>query len=216
MGNTIVEKDAPASSFGLVGRYVLFENPTMNEDLRSRLLTVIPKLRDAREEFYQVAYGQHTDQVLGPPATEQQVRALEREIGYELPPSYRQLLLLHDGWKELQGDADLLSIEQRKDKDLMRRIQSLQELKQELEEPYNPKNLLIVGGADSTYVAYLDYDTRRPDGEMDVVEYGYEEGELARHPDMVAYLKSQYDDMRALIKEEKGADAGPDADDEAD
>jgi hypothetical protein len=32
---------------------------------------------------------------------------------------------------------------------------------------------------------------------------------------MVEYLKSEYEDVRELIKSEKGADAGPDEDPEA-
>jgi hypothetical protein len=185
----------------------------MKADIRTQLSKLIPKLYDAREEFYQVAFGQHARQQLGNPCTEQQVKALERKLHYTLPPSYRALLLLHDGWKGFQGDADLLSLAQRSDQGIVRRIQSLQRVMREDEEqeqPYNPDNLLIVGGNDSTYVVYLDVDARRPDGEMDVVEYGYEEGELARHPDMVAFLKSQYDDIQDQIKDEKGADADAD------
>jgi SMI1 / KNR4 family (SUKH-1) len=188
----------------------------MKADVRTQLSKLIPKLYDAREEFYQVAFGQHARQQLGNPCTEQQVKALERKLRYTLPPSYRELLLLHDGWKGFQGDADLLSLAQRSDKGIVRRIQSLKEVMRDLEEPYNPDNLLIVGGNDSTYVVYLDLDTRRPDGEMDVVEYGYEEGELARHPDMVAFLQSQYDDIQDSIKDEKGADADEDEDEDED
>jgi len=182
----------------------------MKASIRTRLSKLIPKLRDAREEYYQVAFGRHADQLLGNPSTEQQVKAFEQQWGYTLPPIYRELLLLHDGWRGFQGDADLLSIAQHHDKGIISRVQSLQELMRDEKQPYNPDNLLIVGGRDSSYVVYLDLDTRRPDGEMDVVEYGYEEGELARHPDMVAFLKSQYDDIRDLIKDEKGADADAD------
>jgi hypothetical protein len=184
-------------------------------DIRQRLETLIAKVHDAREEFYQVAYGQSADQVLGPPASEQQIQEFERKLGYSLPPSYRHLLLLHDGWTGLEGDADLLSLAQRSDKGILRRIEKFKKMMGEGEDPYNPENLLVVGGADTTYVVYLDIDARRPDGEMDVVEYTYEEGELARHRDMVEYLKSEYEDVRELIKSEKGADAGPDEDPEA-
>ncbi|TPI42923.1 SMI1/KNR4 family protein [Mesorhizobium sp. B3-1-9] len=183
---------------------------TMAKDIRARLQALVSKLYQAREEFYQVAFGQSADQVLGPPASEQQLQALERSLGYALPPSYREMLLLHDGWIALEDEADLLSLAQRHEEEIRDRVKSFKKMMREGEDPYNPDNLLIVGGADTTFVVYLDIDTRRADGEMDVVEYTYEEGELARHKDMAAYLKSNYDEVREWIKDEKGADAGPD------
>jgi len=77
-------------------------------DIRQRLETLIAKVHDAREEFYQVAYGQSADQVLGPPASEQQIQEFERKLGYSLPPSYRHLLLLHDGWTGLADGSALV------------------------------------------------------------------------------------------------------------
>ncbi|WP_287140371.1 SMI1/KNR4 family protein [Mesorhizobium sp.] len=181
----------------------------MAKDIRTQLQTLISKLHDVREEFYQVAFGRSADQVLGPPASELQLQNFERSLGYSLPPSYRQMLLLHDGWTALEDEADLLSLAQRREKEIRDRIESFKKMMREGEDPYNPDNLLVVGGADTTFVVYLDIDTRRPDGEMDLVEYTYEEGELARHKDMVAYLKSNYNEVREWIKDEKGADAGP-------
>jgi hypothetical protein len=173
-----------------------------------RLAQLIADLRDARQEFYQVAFGQDAQQTLGEPCTESHLGTFERQLGYTLPPSYRELLLLHNGWQGFQGDADLLSLIQHGDKGTVRRIESLRRILREQKKSYNPDNLLIVGGNDSTYTVYLDLDTRRPDGEMDVVEYGYEEGELARHSDMISYLESQLADIRDLIKDEKGTAAG--------
>lgn len=185
----------------------------MAKDIPTQLQTLISKLYDAREEFYQVAFGQSADQVLGSPASEEQLQNLERGLGYALPPSYRQMLLLHDGWTALEDEADLLSLAQRREEEIRDRVESFKRMMREGEDPYNPDNLLVVAGADTTFVVYLDIDTRRPDGEMDLVEYTYEEGELARHKDMVAYLKSNYDEVLEWIKDEKGADAGanPDA-----
>ncbi|SFN86683.1 SMI1 / KNR4 family (SUKH-1) [Mesorhizobium sp. NFR06] len=182
----------------------------MAKDIRARLQALVSKLYQVREEFYQVAFGQSADQVLGPPASEQQLQAFERSLGYALPPSYREMLLLHDGWVALEDEADLLSLAQRHEEEIRDRVKSFKKMMREGEDPYNQDNLLVVGGADSTFVVYLDIDTLRADGEMDVVEYTYEEGELARHKDIVAYLKSNYDEVRQWIKDEKGADAGPD------
>ncbi|MEU4830651.1 SMI1/KNR4 family protein [Streptosporangium sp. NPDC023615] len=48
---------------------------------------------------------------LHPPATEAEIRELEERLGAELPPSYRQLLLLTDGWGS-DDDCRLLRVEE--------------------------------------------------------------------------------------------------------
>ncbi|MGW0485272.1 SMI1/KNR4 family protein [Nonomuraea sp. NPDC003214] len=46
-----------------------------------------------------------------PPATEAEVREIEKRLGVELPPSYRQFLLFANGWGS-QDDCRLLRIEE--------------------------------------------------------------------------------------------------------
>lgn len=45
----------------------------------------------------------------GPPATQAAIVALEKRIGFSLPPSYRTFLSLHDGWEHFSGQVHFLS-----------------------------------------------------------------------------------------------------------
>ncbi|MCC6553159.1 MAG: SMI1/KNR4 family protein [Polyangiaceae bacterium] len=45
-----------------------------------------------------------------PGAPEQAIAGAERRLGFPLPPSYRALLALHDGWPQLYAGAGLLGV----------------------------------------------------------------------------------------------------------
>lgn len=51
------------------------------------------------------------EQMLGSPASLDQVEALERVLGQNLPPSYRAFLLLFNGWHMVDGGTDLFPVE---------------------------------------------------------------------------------------------------------
>jgi cell wall assembly regulator SMI1 len=78
--------------------------------LTSRLRAAVDSGVKARSRFYR-AIDLEDEQRLGAPATEDQVLRLERAIARALPPSYREFLLLHNGWAMIDGGTDLLSIE---------------------------------------------------------------------------------------------------------
>ncbi len=50
--------------------------------------------------------------VPNPAATPTRIEAAESRLGLQLPPSYRQFLLRHDGWPRFFDGADMLSSEQ--------------------------------------------------------------------------------------------------------
>jgi hypothetical protein len=176
----------------------------MSPPLRDRLRAVIPALFAAQEEFMQIRYGTSADQRLGPPCTEEQVRQLEQELHCSLPPSYHQFLLLHDGWLNFSGEAHLLAISQRREPAIVGRIRDFLSLRREQAGSAAREPLVIVAGEGSTYIVYLDSSVCRPGGELDVVEYGYEEGEISRRPDLAAFLEDHLATVRTLIAEEKG------------
>jgi len=53
------------------------------------------------------ATGTNTKNVLLPPASEREISAYEDKNGVKLPASYRQFLLLHNGWKKFENDYTL-------------------------------------------------------------------------------------------------------------
>jgi cell wall assembly regulator SMI1 len=48
----------------------------------------------------------------GPPATQEQIRNVERAFGCPLPVFHRQFLRIHNGWSYWSGDVTLLSTDQ--------------------------------------------------------------------------------------------------------
>jgi hypothetical protein len=167
----------------------------------SQLNDLIQRLFLAEQEYRKIAFGGHPGQALGEPLSNEKVERLERDFSFRFPPSYRQFLLLHDGWKGFRGDADLLSSTQMRQQVIVSRIE---DFKQSAQSGDVSQTFIIVAGETSSYFVYLDPGTRREDGEMDVVEYTIQEGEVDRYPDLFAYLSENDRLTRILIAREKG------------
>jgi hypothetical protein len=174
----------------------------MSADLRSRVARAVRELLDTNEEYAQVVFGEHSGQVLGPPSRPQDLATLQARAGFALPPSYRAFLELHDGWRGFDGEVDLLSAADRTDPQVMGAIEELLDLTRE--EAIPEQALFIAGGRHASQLIYLDGATRRPDGEMDVVEFGAAEGELDRYPDIVTLMEKSRELLQQLIAQEKG------------
>jgi hypothetical protein len=171
---------------------------------KERMKSAIKRLFDANQEYMVLIYGKNSDQSLGRPCTEEELKQIENNNHIRLPPSYRCFLLMFDGWKNFSGDAHLLSTADRSQKGIIDRIENFKAWEEEKGNESAADGFVIIAGETSTYIVYLDTHTQRPDDEMDVVEYGYEEGEMDRYPDLVSYLEDQYKVTRKLIAEEKG------------
>jgi hypothetical protein len=76
-----------------------------------RIVNAITEGVRARGQFYH-AIDLPDDQKLGPPASEASIAQLEQHVGRSLPPSYRAFLTVHDGWRMVDAETDLLSIEE--------------------------------------------------------------------------------------------------------
>jgi hypothetical protein len=134
------------------------------------------------------------------PAREQDLRHLESRLKWRLPPSYREFLLRLDGWRKFRGVAQLLSVAQRDEPGMQAHLAEFQSLAGDIAAGV----IVIMAGEASGSLAYLDPKTRRPDGEMDVVEFSYAAGESARHPDFVAFLERWTAILLRLIAQETG------------
>lgn len=83
---------------------------TLPTDLLVRLRAAVELGQAARKRYFEVI-GLPDEQVIGPPATEEQVAALEARVKRSLPPSYRAFLLHFGSWRMVDGGVDLLSVE---------------------------------------------------------------------------------------------------------
>lgn len=82
-----------------------------DEDLLRRVENAVIRGFRARSKFY-LSMDLEDEQTLGPPASEQRIRLLEERLSLPLPPSYRAFLSLHDGWRMVAAETDLLSIDE--------------------------------------------------------------------------------------------------------
>jgi hypothetical protein len=167
------------------------------------LRDLVAALVQSQRDYWQLRFGRDRRGELGPPATPAQLAELERLLGSPLPPTYRQFLSLHRGWSRFIGDAHVLSLEQRQSPTMIGHLNALRALAVENNDKSVADGFTIVAGEASQYVVYLDVTTRRNNGEMDVVEWSFDDGEVGRHPDFVAYLQHQLDASKRLIAKEK-------------
>ena len=131
---------------------------------------------------------------LGPPATEEQLAALERHWGVPLPPSYRNALAVHNGVSVFWNEVPLLSTDQ---------IVHNQYDTSTFEEPFPKLWKTIFACEDESYDA-LAFDRARakPDGEMPIVELS-DEGVGERWPNFDVFLKKLLSKLQEEIRSEK-------------
>jgi hypothetical protein len=72
----------------------------------------LAEIRRLHTELRRAAPYRDDGLVPNPAATPAQIAAAESRLGIQLPPSYRQFLLRHDGWPRFFDGADMLSVEQ--------------------------------------------------------------------------------------------------------
>jgi hypothetical protein len=179
--------------------------------VNAELESSVEQLFERRAHYHRLKFGTESRQRLGPPADSETLPGLARQWGHPLPPSYVAFLKLHEFWLNFVGDASILAFKERATPAIRKQIQSLANVRKEAHE--SPDRIfVVVAGECSEYFVFLDPSSRRADGEMDVVEYDLELGELRRHADFAAFLDHQLKFWNAKIAEElgKGKAGSPD------
>lgn len=70
---------------------------------------IVSKLADAERELSALQFDRQPISVLGRPASELELRRLEKRYGSVLPESYADFLRQHNGWTDFAGAGSLLS-----------------------------------------------------------------------------------------------------------
>ena len=156
------------------------------------------------EQYYELIEA-GAEQQLGPPAPEAGIEHLETLLRRKLPPSYRLFLSLHNGWRDWEGDKDLLSIEDREVASHVEHIERMRKVAWEEGWPLLLDGIII--GACLTSNALLILDTTKTDerGEMEIVNW--ELKEIGRYADFVDMLQSTAVDLQQIIEDEKSGRA---------
>ncbi len=135
-----------------------------------------------------------------PPCPEAELRLYEQGFGRALPPSYRAFLSICNGWRDFSRGICLLGTRYRQEKDLLEAIEEFQAL-EALEGRFGAATgIFVAASPDGRYFLYYDIHTRHSNGEMELVEYVYPNGEVECYPDFVTYLEKH------LARLESGGD----------
>lgn len=174
----------------------------MSDKKNTNLKSIIKKLFDANAEYHRFLHKDEKTHYLGDPCSEDIIAQFENETGIKLPPSYREFLLLHNGWKNFSGEDTILSLELMKDERVIDHINHLRNLQLELIQEKAANGFVIGCGENTSYTLYLDLETKREDGEMNIVEHDLS-GEIKRHPDFTSLLEDKHRIIMLLLPEGK-------------
>lgn len=165
---------------------------------------LIMEIADAQRELDILVSDEELPIELGKPCTAKQIASLEGVLGKPLPPSYRAFLELHNGWKNFDGDASLLAVEDVQSKWVKERIKNLGFLFEETEDedPFKHGAIPVMLGKDAQNFLVLDPRKIRPNGEMDFVSYDLTEEE-DRYKDFTSFLMDFLQVTKSAIKSEK-------------
>jgi hypothetical protein len=153
----------------------------------NRELTALLKMNDAQR--------------LGPPATEAELAAVEREFGVQLPGDYRNFLRNHNGWFAFDGELDLLSTEQMREPRMRNQIDGIAYSLREAGLVSSERIFIIEGSPTGKEITFYDFSTST--SEITPELYSWDGEELDDYPDFTTFLQSSVDVMMDLVKEEK-------------
>lgn len=184
------------------------------DELKQRLEQAIEAGQNARHTYY-TSIDLDDAQELGDPTPEADILKLEAQLGRPLPPSYRQFLLLHNGWQEIDGGVDLLPIEellgQQDDYDIPQWQRDCRDDNDEV-----AARSLVIGASAITATKYLlDPGVIDTQGEWRLLQYHHEmEAEL---PSFIQWLEESVDEYLELadMDPEDDEDDYQDEDDDA-
>jgi SMI1 / KNR4 family (SUKH-1) len=165
--------------------------PPMKQDEMKELLDRLMAATFERDHYFD----EHaTPPEAGPPATPDQLMALEHHWKRRLPPSYRTLLATYDGMTKLWFGVTLLSTQ--------RLIDDVSE-RESFAEPFPALWPWIFAHADDSYDALaFDPTQTRDDGEMAVVLLG-DAGEDERWPSLEDFLRDHVARVEAQAEQER-------------
>ena len=168
-------------------------------ELEARMRELVPKIFAADVELGR-RWGIESlpfEQVVGPPASEADIAALERSLGRPLPPSYRTFLATYGRWEGFAG-TDLLGVKDHGNPHIKRRCADLSALFDEVKvaDPLEA-GAIPIGLSDGRNAILLE-PPLRDDGEMDVVTYVTTEAQ-ARHSDLLALFEAHHADQLRLL-----------------
>jgi len=140
----------------------------MTQDLNNRLIAAITRGVEVRSRAY-ASIGLEDEQLLGPPASIEDINLLEKMCGHALPPSYRAFLCLHNGWRMVDGVSDLLPVQEMLTGPTAKKVRKWQACMAEEGETALAEGLVVGFGTTAPVCYVLDFSRVDSDGECKVI-----------------------------------------------
>jgi hypothetical protein len=171
-----------------------------NSELAERISNAVQHGLLARAEFYK-SIDLPNEQELGQPASEGLVLALEAKLGHSLPPSYRTFLKLYNGWRMVDAETDLLSIEEMLTGPRAEKIKEWQQQAKKWGNELAASGLVIGHSNISQSRIILDPDNIdiNSAGEWELIESYKDEEE--RYESFIVWLEKSVEDYRKIAEE---------------
>lgn len=166
----------------------------IQEDMR----LIVNELIDALQRYDELRFDEIQPRELGPPATPNELRDMERTLRFPIPPSWRAFLCLHNGWSNFRGTAKLLATSDLAAPWVRQRIRDWEDLLEGKVNPFGSGRQPVMLGMQESSFLVIDPGTLRADGEMSFTMYDYLEEEH-RFPDLVAFLRHHLSIVQALV-----------------
>lgn len=168
---------------------------------------LIQHLIQAKDTYDRLAFDEQFPAELGPPASPDQIAALETRLGKPLPQSYRAFLERHNGWSDFEADGKLLATSDHNAEWVQEKIQYWNELwDTDSDNPFEHGALPVMLGESLNHFLVLDPRRIDENGKLLFVVYDYMHEETCYH-DFLAYLQNRLDVLQLLIdRETKGID----------
>ena len=168
--------------------------------MNQRLQSLVDEIYKLNTEFRAVA-GLKVKQSLGGPASNAQIKALEKHLEVKLPPSYRDLLGICNGWTGFSGNLHLLSVEQQIEGEYAAYVHQWKGEQWAAGEPV-PVEAIVFGIALNTNKARLfDIDKADKAGEMEAI--WWDDGEVHRYKNLIEMFEEQVRRLKFMINRKR-------------
>jgi hypothetical protein len=168
-------------------------------DLTERLESLFERISAKLAELDKITEVDPSN-VRAQPASPDELVTLEKATGIDLPNDYKAFMLLHNGWKNFNGESSLLSVQEMLDGPVYEHVVSFQ-----AELRANGVNEVASGwvfeASFGTRLSYFDRTALASGGNLDVVYW--HNRELGRFPTFTAYLEDYESTLDQLIIDER-------------
>lgn len=170
--------------------------------LEERVREAVRRGHEAMQKASLLTFDEESESNPRPPASPDQVHALEQRMRRPLPPSYRAFLEQHDGWLGYTGGAMLLPTEEHDAPWVSKRQKAYRDHFAEFFDVGLLQDaFFVMMGEDEPNFVFMDLAKPTGGGEFEVVHFDMIVGELGRYASFIEYLEAKARTCEELAEE---------------